>query len=182
MCVCACTHMSTHALSRSVVSNSLWPHGPKPARLLCPWDSPGNTGVGSHSLLQGIYPTQNGTLVSCTAGRFFSIWATREALCLLLGDAHWSSSLPFKHIVSARYKKWPSAVERGECRSGMSGDLGPQPTWAVWPWVGHLSSWIWAIIFVKALAWSRGSGGPFGWEKENSILKIHFEKKRSNNK
>ena len=29
------------------------------ARLLCPWNSPGkNTGVGSHSLLQGIFPTQ----------------------------------------------------------------------------------------------------------------------------
>ena len=30
-----------------------------PARLLCPWDSPGkNTGVGCHSPLQGIFPTQ----------------------------------------------------------------------------------------------------------------------------
>ena len=30
-----------------------------PARLLCPWDSPGkNTGVGCHVLLQGIFPTQ----------------------------------------------------------------------------------------------------------------------------
>ena len=29
------------------------------ARLLCPWDSPGKkTGVGCHSLLQGIFPTQ----------------------------------------------------------------------------------------------------------------------------
>ena len=29
------------------------------ANLLCPWNSPGkNTGVGSHSLLQGIFPTQ----------------------------------------------------------------------------------------------------------------------------
>ena len=28
-------------------------------QLLCPWDSPGkNTGVSSHSLLQGIFPTQ----------------------------------------------------------------------------------------------------------------------------
>ena len=27
--------------------------------LLCPWDSPGkNTGVGSYSLLQGIFPIQ----------------------------------------------------------------------------------------------------------------------------
>ena len=35
------------------MSNSLWPHG-----LYSPWNSPGqNTGVGSLSLLQGIYPT-----------------------------------------------------------------------------------------------------------------------------
>ena len=45
--------------SCSVVSNSSWPHGLQPARVLCPWNSPGqNTGVGSHSLLQGIFPTQ----------------------------------------------------------------------------------------------------------------------------
>ena len=40
--------------SRSVVSDSLWPHG-----LHSPWDSPGlNTGVGSLSLLQVIFPAQ----------------------------------------------------------------------------------------------------------------------------
>ena len=45
--------------SRSVVSNSLWSQGLCPARLLCPWDSPGkNSGVGCHFLLQGIFPTQ----------------------------------------------------------------------------------------------------------------------------
>ena len=33
-------------------------YGPQPARLLCPWDSPGNTGVGCHPLLQRIFPTQ----------------------------------------------------------------------------------------------------------------------------
>ena len=38
-----------------VVSDSLQPCGLEPARLLCPWDSPGkNTGVSCHSLLQGI--------------------------------------------------------------------------------------------------------------------------------
>ena len=43
----------------SCVSDSLRPHGLWPARLLCPWDSPGkNTGVGYHALLQGIFPTQ----------------------------------------------------------------------------------------------------------------------------
>ena len=40
--------------SRSVVSDSLLPHG-----LYSPWNSPGqNTGVGSLSLLQGIFPAQ----------------------------------------------------------------------------------------------------------------------------
>ena len=40
--------------SRSVVSDSLRLHG-----LYSPWNSPGkNTGVGSHSLLEGIFPTQ----------------------------------------------------------------------------------------------------------------------------
>ena len=41
--------------SRSVVSGSLQPHG-----LYSPWNSPGqNTKVGSLSLLQGIFPTQD---------------------------------------------------------------------------------------------------------------------------
>ena len=46
-------------LNRSVMSNSLKLHGLQPARLLCPWDSPGtNARVGCHALLQGIFPTQ----------------------------------------------------------------------------------------------------------------------------
>ena len=49
--------------SGSVVSDSLQPHG-----LHSPWNSPGqNTGVGSLSLLQGIFPTQglNPDLLHC---------------------------------------------------------------------------------------------------------------------
>ena len=50
-------------------------HGSYPTRLLCPWNFPGkNTGVVCHSLLQQIFSTQ----VSCIAGRFFTIWATRD--------------------------------------------------------------------------------------------------------
>ena len=38
---------------------TLRPYEPQPARLLCPWDSPGkNTGVGCYALLQGIFLTQ----------------------------------------------------------------------------------------------------------------------------
>ena len=56
------------SVSCSTVSNSVWPHGLYPARLLCPWNSPGkNTGVGCHSLFQGIFPTQrsNPGLLHC---------------------------------------------------------------------------------------------------------------------
>ena len=46
----------SESVSCSVVSSSLQL---QPSRLLCPWNSPGkNTGVGSHSLLQGIFLTQ----------------------------------------------------------------------------------------------------------------------------
>ena len=50
-------------VSHSVVSDSLQPH-----RLYSPWSSPGqNTGVGSPSFLQGIFPTQgsNPGLLHC---------------------------------------------------------------------------------------------------------------------
>ena len=41
------------------MSKSVRPYGLQPARLICPWDSPGkNTGVGCHALLQVIFLTQ----------------------------------------------------------------------------------------------------------------------------
>ena len=44
------------------------------------WNSPGkNAGVGCHSLLQGIFPTQESNLGLPSAGKFFTVWATREA-------------------------------------------------------------------------------------------------------
>ena len=54
--------------SRSVMSDSLQPHG-----LYSSWNSlDQNTGVGSLSLLQGIFPIQDRTQVSRTAGGFFT--------------------------------------------------------------------------------------------------------------
>ena len=84
-------------ISCSVTSNSMRPHGLQPTRILCAWDFQcKNTRVGCHSLLQGIFqakilewvaiPFSRGsswpgdwTWVFCIAGRFFTIWATREA-------------------------------------------------------------------------------------------------------
>ena len=60
--------------SCSVISDYLQPHG-----LYSQWNSPGqNTGVGSLSLLQGIFPTRDWTQVSHIAGRFFTSWTNRE--------------------------------------------------------------------------------------------------------
>ena len=58
--------------SCSVMSDSLLLHGL--------WNSPGqNTGVGSLSLLQGIFTTQGPNRGLRIVGRFFTSWATREA-------------------------------------------------------------------------------------------------------
>ena len=65
-------YLTCECESHLVLSDSVWPHG-----LYSPWNSPGqNTGMGSHSLQQGIFLTQ----VSHIAGRFFTSWDTREAL------------------------------------------------------------------------------------------------------
>ena len=56
----------SESVSCSVASNFLWPHVAHQAPLFM--DSPGqNTGVGSHSPLQGIFPTQglNPRLLHC---------------------------------------------------------------------------------------------------------------------
>ena len=53
-------------LVASVVSHSLRPYGPQPARIVCLWNSPGkNTGVvGCHALLQGISKPRDQTWAS----------------------------------------------------------------------------------------------------------------------
>ena len=93
LCVCAC----------SVVSNSLWPLGLQPTRLLCPWNSPGkNTGVGCHFLLQGIFPTQV---------------STSHLLCLL----HWQADSlhfvpPQKYLkIHVRGQNPTAAYEGDQC-------------------------------------------------------------------
>ena len=50
-----------------------------------PWDSPGkNTGVGCYALLQGIFPTQDQTCISCIAGGVFTAELPRKSQYLLL--------------------------------------------------------------------------------------------------
>ena len=60
--------LGSQSESHSVLCNSLQTDGLKPARFLCPCNSPGqSTGVGSQSLLQAILPTHglNPGLLHC---------------------------------------------------------------------------------------------------------------------
>ena len=76
------------SVSHSIMSNSLWPRGLQPTRLLYPWSFPGkNTGVGCHSLLQvglpnpGIKPRS--PALQAVLFFFLTVWATREAQACL---------------------------------------------------------------------------------------------------
>ena len=85
VCVCVCVCVCVRALScfsHVRFFDTPWTTAP---RLLCPWDSPGKkTGVGCHFLLQGIFPTQDGTRISFVpcllAGGFFTTSTTWGAL------------------------------------------------------------------------------------------------------
>ena len=71
-----------------------------PTRLLYSWNSPGkNTGVGCHSCFHGIFPTQGSKLASYNAGRFFTTWATREALKLV---SEFISFLAYKSVITCK--------------------------------------------------------------------------------
>ena len=71
LCLCLCLCVSVClcvCVSHSAMSKSLPLHRLEHPRLLFPWNFPGkNTGVGSHSLLQGISQPRDWTLISCVS-------------------------------------------------------------------------------------------------------------------
>ena len=92
------------ALSRSVMSDTLRPHGLLSTRLFCPWDFPGkNTGVGYHFLLQEIFLTQG--LNSCLL-RLLPLQADSLPLSLLgsPGDRAWQAKVDFHNKLP--HKRW----------------------------------------------------------------------------
>ena len=123
--------------SCSVVSDSLWPHG-----LYSPWNSPDqNTGVGSRSSLQWIFPTQgwNPALLHC---RILAAAAAKShQSCLTLRDPmdcsppgssvhgifqarvlEWgaisSRILEWAAILYSRWSSWPRDGNRVSCLAG----------------------------------------------------------------
>ena len=72
-------------LSHSFMSDSLQPHGPQAAGLLCPWNFPGkSTGAGNHFLLHRLFLTQglNLRLLYLLLWQVNSYhWATWKCFC-----------------------------------------------------------------------------------------------------
>ena len=102
--------------------------------LLRPWDFPGkSTGVGCHFLLQGSFPTQGSTQISCIAGRHSTFWATGEAPLFIF-------SWPY-HMACGISVPWP----------GMK--LAPPALEAQSPnhWTAREVSWIMTLVFLASV-------------------------------
>ena len=90
--------------SRSVVSDSLCLQG-LPTRLLGPWDFPGkNTREGSHSLLKGIFSTQEPNS---------GLWLCRQILSCLILQGHSKHSGRVTGLLSYVESKGRNSVARG---------------------------------------------------------------------
>ena len=63
-------------------------------------DSPGkNTGVGSHSLFQESSQCRDQNQVSHIAGRFFTIWATKETQQQIIRNKSWENNPTYHQVI-----------------------------------------------------------------------------------
>ena len=90
-----CTVCKLECLVAQSCLTSLQPYGLYPARVLCPWDSPGkNSGLSCHSPPGEFSRPRNQTQISCIAGGFFTGWAT----IAILTDVRWYFTAAFIFI------------------------------------------------------------------------------------
>ena len=108
--------------------DSLWPHGLWPSRLLCPWDSPGrNTRVGSHALLQGIFPDQGSNPYLLHAQEDSLPFGPQEkAFCLAgplvcQGVCLWDGAQPREPGVETNPAAWASFEPQSKVTSSRAG-------------------------------------------------------------
>ena len=103
----------------SVMSDSFRPHGLEPARLLCPWNFPGeNTGVSCHFLLQGIFPTRERThvtFISCIDRGFFTTSATWKAPYVTLSCHEFTLGWRSLPKVKVKVKSRPTLCDPKDC-------------------------------------------------------------------
>ena len=129
------------------MSDSLWPHGLQPTRLLCPWDSPGKNTWVAISFSRGSSWSRDRTCISCTAGRFFTAEPPGKTGEVNGGDQKLSKTN--MHIKHLSFKNIPSVLELPELKLG-----GPQIDWkkgvSVCLWEAetssHLSRWHFLLL------------------------------------
>ena len=125
-------------------------------------DSPGkNTGVGCHALLQRILPTMDRTQVSCTAGRFFTVWTTRlpcrmEASFKL--SPLWGHTPGRNKALRDNWSWYVNPALRGEPWDSLS--LGLQ--WVI-PWMTQVPQGIHLCTYLAV-----------SWNFFHKILRIHM--------
>ena len=128
--------VKSESVSYSVMSSSLFPHGLQPAKLTCPWNSPGkDTGVDNHFHLHRISPTQESNPISYIAGRFFNILATREA-CSSSKGCYWIHAQSLSHVwLFATHGLYPSRLLCPWKFPGKNGGVGCHflPQRSSWP-------------------------------------------------
>ena len=101
----------------SLVSNSLWPKGLKPTRLLSPWDVLGNTGVGCHFLFSSnlnwdFLPNPgNPTCISCIDRWILYHWVHLESLWNALKMVTWPK-IPFRFLYNILWKNLNEYVDQ----------------------------------------------------------------------
>ena len=136
------TLCESESVNHSVMSDSWWPSGLKPSRLLCPWNSLNkNTGVVAISFFRASSQPRDWTEVSCIAGRFFTNWATREAhiLCINFPN-HWLALNCLCMVQSLRPKhRWPRGIQKDAQHCWSSEKYKSKPQWDV---TSHLSEWL----------------------------------------
>ena len=129
----------------------LWPHGLQPARLLCPWDSPGkSTRVDCYFLFQGICPTrrQNPHLLSLLHWQVGSFPLSHlvspllfyMVLIWILHDKHWISPFFKKKKKHNHYVPVPPSDSRiSDCVPSWSpsSKQATQSVYLVWPQRRH---------------------------------------------
>ena len=155
-----------HACSgTSAASDSLWPHGQKPAMLLCPWDFPGkNTTVGCYAPLQEMFLTKGLNLCLLSP-----MHCRRVPYCWVTGE------IPNVVIHSSKQRKY-NIKSDPECKLWTLGDYDISV---------HLSLAkkkipLWWVILIMEYAlhvWGQGLYGKFLYCPPNLVLNLKQIKK-----
>ena len=104
------------SVGHSVTSDSLWPHGLWPARILCPWNSPARILQWVAMLFsRGSSCPRDRTLVSHIAGWFFTSWEAWHTV----GTGCWCSREHLSHDLG-----WKIELTSTLAWSGRTHDVG----------------------------------------------------------